>query len=477
MIYLILIFSLVLRLINLNQSLWLDEAINVNFANSLSFKELVLNYSLSDFHPPLHHIILKADILLFGTSEIAVRIPTIIFGLLTIYISYLIGKKLFEKTTALIASALLATSPLHIYYSQEARMYMLAAFLASLSVYFFISIIKKQNILNLVGFIISTVLMLYSDYLPYLMIPIYFLFIFFFKREYEKNILKIFFPAFILIILLVSPWFILFPKQLELGLSVAAASPTWANVVGSPSINNFFITFVKFTIGRISNDNNLIYAMLFAPVAIFISLMFTFSVLRTSRLRFFVWIWFFLPIILGFTLAFIIPVFAYFRFIFVLPAFYLIIASGVNTLNINKISRTFLAVALAINLVSTTIYLLNPRFHRENWKAATKYIHQQATESTIVLFESAETVAPFDYYNKGKVEAYGAFNGLSAEQNLVKNKLKDLTTRKNKIFLFQYLSGITDPQGILFEEITNQGFKNTSTKDFNGVGFVYEFNK
>ena len=277
MIWLILLVTFVLRMINLNQSLWLDEAINVNVAKALSYKSLIFNYSLGDFHPPLYHIILKSWILFFGSSEISVRIPSVILGVATVFVTYLIGKKLFENKTALIAATLMATSPLSIYYSQEARMYMLAAFFASLSVFFFISILKKDDFWLWFGFIISTALMLYSDYLPYLLIPIYFLYLLINKRKVAKNTLKSFIPAFILISILITPWLIILPKQISVGLSAATASPAWAQVVGAPSIQNLLITFVKFTIGRISYDNNLVYALLFAPAAFFIIFLFLLS--------------------------------------------------------------------------------------------------------------------------------------------------------------------------------------------------------
>ena len=91
MIIIIIIVALILRVINLDQSLWLDEAINVNNATNLDYKTLVLNYSLGDFHPPLFHVVLKTWILLFGNSEIAVRSPSIIFAIFSILLVYLIA--------------------------------------------------------------------------------------------------------------------------------------------------------------------------------------------------------------------------------------------------------------------------------------------------------------------------------------------------------------------------------------------------
>ena len=52
-IILVLIFGLVLRLINLNQSLWLDE-ITQAVTSKGSFLN-IFNELQGDFHPPLYH--------------------------------------------------------------------------------------------------------------------------------------------------------------------------------------------------------------------------------------------------------------------------------------------------------------------------------------------------------------------------------------------------------------------------------------
>lgn len=477
MIWLIVIIALALRLIILDQSLWLDEAINVNNAANLDIGSLIFVYSLGDFHPPLYHLILRGWILLFGTSEIMIRLPSVILGVANVLVIYLIGKKLFEQKTALIAATLLATAPLHIYYSQEARMYMLASFLASLAVYFFLTIIHKATIFSWFGFITTTTLLLYTDYLPYLVIPVLILYLFINRQKIYPSTLRTFIPAFILILILVIPWLTILPKQLEAGLSAATISPAWAQVVGAPNFKNLILTFVKMTIGRISHDNNLLYAIFFAPVAFYVVFLFLISLFRLSPRRSFLWYWFFGPIFLGFILAYLIPVFAYFRFLFVLPAFYLIWAAATTTINWTLVARTLLIPALAINLISTSIYFTNSKFHREDWRSAVNFVRNNATKETIVLFESNYPTAPFDYYNKGRVEAQGALSGFSADLGFVQKNVRQATIGKNRVFLFQYLSGITDPEGLVYQELFRQGFINSTTRDFAGLGFVYEFRR
>lgn len=467
MIWVILIIALALRLVAINQSLWLDEAININNAAGLSFGDLVTNYALGDFHPPLYHVFLKSWIILFGASEVATRSLSVAIGVLTVGVTYLIGKKLFEKQTATTAAILLATAPLHIYYSQEARMYALAALFASLSVYFFISLLRANKIRLWLGFIAATTLMLYTDYLPYLLIPTFAFYLFTNRRKITSDKRKAFIPAFLLVFIFLIPWLLIFPQQLSTGLSASAASPAWSQVVGGPGLNSLPLAFVKFLIGRISHDNNLTYALLVLPLVAYSVLLFGLAWLRTNFPRSFLWYWFFTPLILGFIFSFFIPVFAYFRFIFLLPALYILWASAIRIINSAKVTRILLTAALLINLVSSAIYFLTPKFQREDWRGATAFIRENADQKSIVLFASAYTMAPFDYYNQEQAEAIGAFS----------DSLENLVRDKNRVFLFQYLSGITDPQGKVAQNLYQLGFVNTRIVDFPGVGHVYELKR
>lgn len=477
-----LIIALVLRLVNINQSLWLDEAININIVKSIDFQTLIFKYSLGDFHPPLYHLLLKSWFLIVEKVplpiwEMTFRLPSVLFGVATVYVAYLIGKKLFEERTALTLALLLATAPLHIYYSQEARMYSMAAFFATLSVYFFISITKKDKLTYWLGFIIATTLMLYTDYLPYLLLPTYVIYLIWARKAIANGTIKALLPALLIIAVLITPWLLILPKQLSVGLSAAATSPAWANVVGGPDLKSLTIAFVKFTIGRISIGNNLIYAITVAPIALFVGLLFLFSVLRTNTKRSFLYFWFFLPITFSYVAAFFVPIFAYFRLLFVLPAFYLILSSGINILSHIRLKRILLSITLAINLVCVAVYFLNPAFQREDWKNAVKFVSHRSDNKTVVLFESNYTMAPYDYYNQEGIEGHGALDSFDASTSDIKSKVKTYTQGKNKVYLFQYLSGITDPQGLLFKEISLLGFNNSKTQDFHGVGFVYEFTK
>src|SRR3990167_6457501 len=89
----ILLLALVLRLINLNQSLWLDEAFQFKSTYFFSLKDLLTVYLPGDFNPPLSYLINFGVGKVFGYSEIALRLPSVIFGVITVWLVYKLANK------------------------------------------------------------------------------------------------------------------------------------------------------------------------------------------------------------------------------------------------------------------------------------------------------------------------------------------------------------------------------------------------
>src|SRR5512146_2727928 len=110
----VLVVGLVARLISINQSLWLDEATSALVAK-MSLGDIFTKFLPGDFHPPLYYLILKYWVMVFGSSEVSLRFPSVIFGIGTVYLVYLIGKKLINNKVGIIAALLTATSGLTVY--------------------------------------------------------------------------------------------------------------------------------------------------------------------------------------------------------------------------------------------------------------------------------------------------------------------------------------------------------------------------
>jgi 4-amino-4-deoxy-L-arabinose transferase-like glycosyltransferase len=449
----LLIFAFSIRLISLNQSLWLDEAIQVWSVQNFSLFRLLKDYMPGDFNPPLLHIILWFWTKVFGTSEISIRMPSVIFGTLTVYITYLFSKEIFkDKSKQCLSLLLAATAPLLIYYSQEARPYALACFLSTWSMYsFYQSFIKMRN--GKIQYFISTSLMFFSHYLALFIFPTQLLILYLTSKSVKKFIpkLKTFFLP-LLSLLLILP--ILLP-QLKIGTSVEGDLPVWQSL-SQFSFKALLLIPVKFLIGRIPIDVNLVSLLLVTvPLSVYLYLLFKLIKVKTSRQNplFILFLsWLIVPIIIGIVISQKVAVFTYFRFLFVLPAFYLLFLFTLKTLKRKSFYLIF-SLFLLINIFSSSTYLLNPKHHREDWKSLVSYIHQKDISDKVIILNSVNT--PFIYYDQSRSETYDY------------TQVYDLRFQPY-IWLIKYSQPIFEPNNQTEEILLNTGFEEMEEKHFRG---------
>ena len=120
------LLALFLRVLRLDlQPLWWDEGYSVWFATHPLGQ--MVGLTAEDIHPPLYYALLHGWTLLLGSGPIALRLLSVVFGVLAVPAIYLAGRRMLTHRAALLAALLLAINPLHIFYSQEVRMYGLMA--------------------------------------------------------------------------------------------------------------------------------------------------------------------------------------------------------------------------------------------------------------------------------------------------------------------------------------------------------------
>ena len=120
----ILVLAAVLRFYRLDaQSFWNDEGNSARLAERSI--NLIVDGAAGDIHPPLYYLTLHIWRGLFGQSEAALRGLSVVFGLVTVMFVFLLGRRLFDARVGLLGAFLAAVNPFQIYYSQEARMYMM----------------------------------------------------------------------------------------------------------------------------------------------------------------------------------------------------------------------------------------------------------------------------------------------------------------------------------------------------------------
>lgn len=133
-ILLVLMGAVLARWPRLPGSLWYDETW---YTLSGLRGEHLWRALLHDVHPPLYALVLAVWVRLFGDSEIAVRLPSLLFGLGSIAVTYIWADRWLGRRVALLAAALMAVSPAHIWHSTENKTNMLAVFLTVAAVALF----------------------------------------------------------------------------------------------------------------------------------------------------------------------------------------------------------------------------------------------------------------------------------------------------------------------------------------------------
>ncbi len=128
----ILVLAAFLRLYRLDvQSFWNDEGNAARIAERSL--DLIVEGAAGDIHPPGYYLLLHYWRAAFGQSEFALRSLSVVAGLALVALTYLLGRRLYDETTGLVAAFLGAISPFAVYYAQEARMYALLGALSALS--------------------------------------------------------------------------------------------------------------------------------------------------------------------------------------------------------------------------------------------------------------------------------------------------------------------------------------------------------
>lgn len=125
----IVLIALLVRIPLMYDSLWYDEAFTAQIA-SVPFGKLATAI-MGDVHPPIWYAVEWVWTRMVGTSEFALRFPSLVLGLALILLAYRMGKALgLSVTVTRLACLIIALLPAPAYYATEARGYALLACLA-----------------------------------------------------------------------------------------------------------------------------------------------------------------------------------------------------------------------------------------------------------------------------------------------------------------------------------------------------------
>lgn len=178
------------------QSFWYDELFTQWACSINDFSQFVGQAVIPEVHPPLYNISMYFWAKAFGVSEIALRLPSAIAGVLLVWWMFKLGSLFRGKPTGLLAAGFTVVFWYPLYMSQEARSYVFVLLFACIFMFYQIKVYYtartdqpipwKDRIL----FVVSGIATMYIHYYTGMFVVLSMLFLLAIPR---RNFLKIFF--------------------------------------------------------------------------------------------------------------------------------------------------------------------------------------------------------------------------------------------------------------------------------------------
>jgi len=396
--------------------------------------------------PPFFFLILR---IFLGTNDFVLRLPAVIFGVSTIPLCYYIGKLFFGTKEGLVGAFLLSISWAHIYYSQLVRMYSLFVFLCLFSLIFFYKCfcegeekgkrrgrsrvrLERNRIWLCVGFIVSTVLGLYTHFFAFCVVAVeivYFGLMMIYdytstrgnslhRRRVESKRRK---KIFLLFVLSNAAIFALFSPVMK------AMWSEFSGVAGVDGGNNnsvrmLDLSFLTKSFTWFSNTGGVLWSSSIDGLALFMYVAFficglLLSVTKSKKQIVLLSIWVALPILLTYLLSTRMFVQSQPRYvIFILPIYLIVISRGIigtaelvlrararittRFLRESGMSLAVLSIILMVFSYSSIPGVLGyyNRPDDENWRGVAQYLEREWQPNDFILLEPVWNRGPFLYY-------------------------------------------------------------------------------
>lgn len=388
------------------QSIWLDEGASFGYIQDTFGGTWVK--AIESSQAPLHMVVLHF-MTLFSSSEFSLRLPSAIFGTLTIPVTYFMGKRLFGKEEGIISAFLLATSMMHLWYSQEARMYAQMLLFASMSLYFFYVAVHDNKRNSWVLYVISSTLAFYSHYYAvFVFIPqvLFYLLLHVAIPAYKKKsisfrdvpALKGFLVAMAALFISTLPLMVPFITQAVLRTS---GTPTWGIGQSASFLPTMLVEFST----RVPSSS-VFFILLFITGLVV-------AAIRQKEQCAYLGLYLFIPLVVSYILAASMP-FSPRYLLFLLPAYLILVSRGITGIaswfspskkikvsSVKNGTRNIIMLSFVLLLFILTVPLLSQYYtsaQKEDWRSTAVYLSG--------LTQDGDAVVPLPNYMRQPLVYY-----------------------------------------------------------------------
>lgn len=415
------------------KSLWLDEIVTLRIASMDVGDIIIRNTIQAEPHPPLYYLLMHYWIQL-GSNEMILRFPSAFAGILTIPLMYGLLRQWFGRWSAIVAAWFLAIAPLHIWYSQEARMYALVCMLGLASTFFYSLGVRLGDTLYWIAWSSVTVLGLYTDYSMLLLVLIQLtLFVPLWRKLRRHKVCCVGIPlamwllTFALFLPQVSPFvyqvkqigreavvYFVSLQRILLGLGLETSPEQWYTLFILILLIGLIVLFVTpwFLISRWDRIYHSRVSLSIGAAVFYLFILVASAVLQGLVLKRQTLILF--PYILG----------------------------GIVVAFSTSSRRLHLLIGLILVTLPFTGYTVAIQ-EQEAWRDTARLLEQHMAPQDVILVNASYMQLPLNYYYRGFVPYYG----IGPES--VPNQLAKLLSGHKRVWLILGNEIYTDPQGLV----------------------------
>ena len=476
------------------QSIWLDEAFSVALAK-MTLPQMV-QATAADVHPPFYYFLLHYWIIVFGTSESAVRLLSALFGILAIPMIYVVGRRLFNKEVGLVGALILALSSFNVYYSQETRMYSLMALLALLSMYFFLRFLQRSTLAVSAGYVLSTTLLVYTHNYGWFVViaqNVYVVTLLFLSRNRTYS-LKRWAELQAIVVVLFVPWMVVLVNQILRREAKAAllAPPTIYTIIGtfssySGEFTSYFskaallALFLGLSVLSLFAYRKVRGAMNWkAPLKALESYSWEVRLQDPTKVYFLV-VWVLATILIPFIISLGVsnPIYDPRYTIAASVAFYLLVAKGISNINGRYTKLAVIGIIVVLSVANLPGYYTS--ITKPQAREAISFIDANANSGDVVLVSPSYQSYVWNYYNNRTDVAVKLLDSLGATPSNDSREVKTKETQSDvlghdRVWFLVSSSGSPSAGTNFTLSVLNESYANLYLKSYYDYN-VYLFQK
>ena len=455
------LLAFALRVYHLDgQSLWYDEGFSVYLAQ-MSMGEITAR-TAADIQPPVYYYLLHGWMLALGRSEVALRLLSAVFGVLTVPLVFLLARRLLGAGAGLLAALLIAVSPFHVWYAQEARMYTLVTMLGVLSSWLALRLAGDDAARRAgrpalwAAYALTNVVAVYTHYYAFFLVAFQALYLLaaWLWRGRPRRLAAAAAAALLATLLAYAPW---------AGFALNRYAVDESYWQGALSLDFVRKTLLAFSAGQTVFEAQ---AQVFAAGYVLLAALGVAWLLRRAgggiapdRSAIFLLLYLVVPFILLYLFSAWRPKFNPRYLMLASPPFFVLVAAGVAALAGVRRSLWRAAAVLGLLFVlATSGYALannyaNRVYVRDDFRSVARRIAEARQTDEAVVLSSGHLFPVYEYYTPGadayRIPDIATLSTKAVVTYDVADKLNAIAAAHGGVWLVLWQNDVVDPAGIL----------------------------